>query len=227
MKYHTINFKPSINKNTYDYKIIFYNFYGSESIWTHNAVEAGDYLSIHTRNHFHPPETDEFKDPDDLSTKLLELWKFSLKPMIYSDMMFGDKNQELKEYKYDAVEVPVTKQEFEEVQAIIRNQIQRGQNGQDKYSVFSFLGISCAKSPQTILKTITKDSDESVLTKCSFLQNIIAWPQSNYDKAVNLAEARNKGFQLTNHHLFAKTVPKQKPTTIIANETIMKRYSVF
>ncbi|ASQ45199.1 hypothetical protein [Legionella clemsonensis] len=177
----------------YTHKVTFYEF-KSDTPWTHTAVAAGPqyYLSAHPITHVQPPVSNRFHDPDDTATKVLELWRNVVEPMVSIRMTFGEEKEELNQYMYVKTEVPVTEEQYQKAQKSIEQQIQRGKNGLTNYSVFKFLGNSCAESSQEVLETITQSTPEESLAKRSFIEHAIAWPQAHFKRAQKISQSRQE-----------------------------------
>ncbi|CEK11543.1 hypothetical protein [Legionella hackeliae] len=174
----------------YTDKVVFIN-YQSASPWSHSAVQAGShYLSIHPVTHFHPhPTSNQFHDPDDSATKALELWRNIIQPIVSIPMAFGNEN-ELTEYPYEKIEVPVTPEEYQQAKNLIDQQVLAGQSGDIKYSAFSFFGSSCAYGSQKVLEKITHSTPESSLAAPSFWEKAIVWPQAHFNRVRQVSQSR-------------------------------------
>jgi len=184
------------------HKITFFNF--PNQVWSHSAVQAGEqYLSAHTSTHFNPPIQSEFSDPDDTATKILELWRNVIKPMFFSDMVFGNMAEETSKYEYSSVEIPVTEEQFQNAQNLIDTQKSQARNGSLKYSILRYFGKSCGESAQTILDGITKNTAEAVLSKRRLFEWFVVWPQATFERAELVSVSRQQSHNLVTNGLFA------------------------
>lgn len=170
--------------------VIFYNFEGVKP-WDHSAVQLSNsyYLSVHPITHFNPPKANEFHDPDDTSTKVLELWNNVVKPITYIQMDFGKANEELR-YVHSAVKIDVTQEQFSRAEQAISKQIQDANQRLQHYSVFKFFGKSCAESSQQLLEIITANTPEQPLAKRYWFEHIVTWPQLHFERVKKVAQAR-------------------------------------
>ncbi|KTD13262.1 hypothetical protein [Legionella jamestowniensis] len=181
----------SASHPAFTHTVTFYEF-KSETPWTHTAVSAGSYhyLSAHPITHVEPPVPNIFHDPDDSATKVLELWSNIVRPMVSIKMTFGKPEEELNHYDYVKTEVPVTAEQYQLAQKSIEQQIQNGKSGLQNYSIFKFLGNSCAESSQEVLETITQSTQESSLAQRGFFEHAIALPQAHFKRAQKVSQSR-------------------------------------
>ena len=177
---------PSSNETTTSY--LYLHLHPNPSVpWQHTGVEIKDiYSSIKPKQ----PDLNPDFDEDDLPYRLHILLQSTMM-MVSSEIVLGKKEDEVK-YVHDELPIPITEQQKKGLIKLLLHDQKAAANGKLKYSIFSWLGKSCALQAQDCIEYIAQGTEEEALARVTLLEKItgITLPGQVFIRAKNIVEAR-------------------------------------